>query len=305
MLITVAFGSMLIGVLFPEFAGLFTLCAVPGMMTILFLSFLSVELTSLYQLSKPVLIEVSVWTLGKLIFVPVIMWLCAKWLITDWAAAVLVLSATSTAAIAPFFTARLKGNVVLAIQAVVTTSLLTPLVMPAIIELFLGRKIHIPIFEMARLLALLIFLPLSTTLLFRRLAPRLTKILNRRRFIIIVFTFSIVMMGVFAQYSEFLISKKQEVLHAILIASALTVACILLGFVIGLLSRGRLEVITGVVILSYTNDMLAVVFGSQFFGPRIPLLASLHMLPLFLVLIPLEWLKKASLACLRKTGETQ
>jgi predicted Na+-dependent transporter len=294
-LITIVLISMMIGVSFSDYAKFLAPLAVYGMMAILFLSFLSIKLDALYTLNKSRVVEIVVWTLNKLLIIPLVMWALALWMIPAWADAVLVLSATSTAATAPFFTARLKGNVVLAIQIVITTSLLTPFVLPSLIRLILDQSIEIPFFDMVELLALLIFLPILAAVLVRKLSPQFTRHLRQKSLIITIIIFSIVITGVFANYSSFLIANKQEVVHSLLIASALTSACILLGIFLGKSAGRHLELTAGVISITYTNDMLAVVFGSQFFGPRIPLLAAMHMLPLFLVLVPLEWLRNSGL----------
>ena len=297
-LIAIVLISMLIGVSFPHYVKFFAPLSVYGMMAILFLSFLSIKLDALYTLSKSMVVEIIVWTLSKLFLIPLVMWTLAQWMIPTWADAVLVLSATSTAATAPFFTARLKGNVVLAIQIVITTSLLTPVVLPTLIRLILYQSVDIPFWGMVQLLALLIFVPILAAILLRKLSPRFTDVLRQKSLIITIVIFSVVIMGVFANYASFLAANKQDVVHSLLIASALTAACIVLGIFLGKSFGGHLEITAGVVSITYTNDMLAVVFGSQFFGPRISLLAAMHMLPLFLVLVPLEWLRNSGLKVL-------
>jgi predicted Na+-dependent transporter len=183
--------------------------------------------------------------------------------------------------------------VVLAIQIVITTSLLTPFVLPTLIRLFLYQSAEMPFWAMVKLLSLLIFAPILAAILLRKLSPIFAEVLRQKSLIITTVIFSVVIMGVFANYSSFLIANKQEVVHSFLIASGLTIACIVHGIILGKTAGGHLEVTAGVVSITYTNDMLAVVFGSQFFGPRISLLAAMHMLPLFLVLIPLEWIRNS------------
>jgi BASS family bile acid:Na+ symporter len=51
----------------------------------------------------------------------------------------------------------------------------------------------------------------------------------------------------------------------------------------------RLDGLSGAVGFTYINNVLTVVFSSQFFGPDSTLLAALYMLPLYLMLMPLRW----------------
>ena len=177
---------MLIGVTFSHYVKFLAPLAVYGMMAILFLSFISIKLDALYTLHKSMVVEIIVWTLSKLFIIPLVMWALALWMIPAWADAVLVLSATSTAATAPFFTARLKGNVVIAIQIVITTSLLTPVVLPTLIRLILDQNIEIPFLDMVQLLALLIFIPILAAMLLRKLSPQFTRVLHQKSLIITI-----------------------------------------------------------------------------------------------------------------------
>ena len=63
---------------------------------------------------------------------------------------------------------------------------------------------------------------------------------------------------------------------------------VLIAVLVGLFSKRRVGGLTGAVSLLYINNVLAVVFGGQFFGPKTPLLAAVYMLPVFLMLIPLR-----------------
>jgi BASS family bile acid:Na+ symporter len=45
---------------------------------------------------------------------------------------------------------------------------------------------------------------------------------------------------------------------------------------------------TGVVMLGNINNVLVIVFASEFFGPVEPLVAAMYMIPFFVIVIPLR-----------------
>ena len=75
-----------------------------------------------------------------------------------------------------------------------------------------------------------------------------------------------------------------------LMNSAAALAYLLIAMLVAFFSKRRLGGLTGAVSLLYINNVLAVVFGGQFFGPKTPLLAAVYMLPVFLMLLPLRML---------------
>ena len=47
--------------------------------------------------------------------------------------------------------------------------------------------------------------------------------------------------------------------------------------------------LAGAVMLGNINNVLVVVFSSQFFGPVEPLVAAMYMIPFFVIVIPLRY----------------
>ena len=61
------------------------------------------------------------------------------------------------------------------------------------------------------------------------------------------------------------------------------------GFLLGRLSRSRLDGLDGAVLMTYVNNVLIVVFAARFFGPTEPLMAAAYMLPLNVMLLPIRF----------------
>jgi BASS family bile acid:Na+ symporter len=71
----------------------------------------------------------------------------------------------------------------------------------------------------------------------------------------------------------------------ILVAFVLSAIYHALGFLVtwGMKREDRLA---GAISFAYMNNVLIVVFSSQFFGPLSPTLAALYMLPFFIMIVP-------------------
>jgi BASS family bile acid:Na+ symporter len=62
--------------------------------------------------------------------------------------------------------------------------------------------------------------------------------------------------------------------------------------VVGILffRRGRVEnQLAGAFMLGNINNVLVIVFSSEFFGPLEPLVAAMYMIPFFVIVIPLRY----------------
>jgi BASS family bile acid:Na+ symporter len=62
--------------------------------------------------------------------------------------------------------------------------------------------------------------------------------------------------------------------------------------VVGILffRKGSVEnQLAGAVLLGNLNNVLVIVFSSEFFGPVEPLVAAMYMIPFFVIVIPLRY----------------
>ena len=289
LLVLVAFAGMAAGVLLPRQMALLTPWVMYFMMTILFLSFINIEFKSLVRLRGNDLLEVIVWMTAKLILMPLAFWALAYWLAPEWALAVLLLAGTSSGVMAPFFANLLDSDVNRPLQVVVVTSLLLPVTLPLLVKFLFGHELHIPFMHMFRLLGLIVFLPLTVTLLGRRFAPGLIDNVRRHQFPVLLVCVFLCNAGVFAPQADFLSSQIGQALAAVLLAGLVALASAALGLGMGGLGGRVLDGMTGAITFTYSNSILIIVFAAQFFGPRAPLLAATYILPFFLMIVPLRW----------------
>lgn len=293
LLIVTALAGIALGVLLPD-AGLVVKPAVLYMMmTILFMSFLKIDLAALTKFGPGDAAAVAAWTVIKLVALPVVLWGAAALLMPSQALGVLLLSSTSTGVTAPFFAVLLGANTARVLQVVVATSLLVPLTVPALVKLLMGAEISIGFYPMARMLVLIILAPFALSLLVRRLAPAVADFINRVQFPVSLALFFLINWGVFAGYSAFLIDHRWDLAASVIAASVLAVLYAACGFAAGRLPKLGGDGLTGSVMMTFVNNVLVIVFASQFFGaqfPEAPLLAAMYLVPFFFIVIPLRWI---------------
>jgi BASS family bile acid:Na+ symporter len=138
---------------------------------------------------------------------------------------------------------------------------------------------------MVRILAMVIFLPALAAILLRYLCPAFLEKLDKVQFPASLILIACINLGVFAKYSSFFIEMPEKVAETILVSFILSALYHLVGFLVtwGMKKEDRLA---GAISFAYMNNVLIIVFSSQFFGPLSPALAALYMLPFFTMIVP-------------------
>ena len=286
-LLIVIFSSMLGGILFPVWASFFRPYPVYLMMLLLFLSFLSISMGDIRDTLRhhaPTLVWLSFL---KLILVPLAVYLIFKAVYPPYATAALLLTGISTGVVAPFISTLVNANAHLVLVMVVISSILVPFTLPALVKVLLGRSVEISLAAMMQTLSMVIFIPILAVETFKRFAPRVLESIHRRRYPISLAIFAMVNLGVFSAYSEFFFQNPATILEATCVAIALGGIYLVLGMAV--LWKAPVEDrLASVIILGNMNNVLVVVFASEFFGPLEPTVAAMYMIPFFGLILPLR-----------------
>jgi bile acid:Na+ symporter, BASS family len=286
-LFVVVFGSIALAVLFPNMGSIFQPFILYLMMSLLFLSFLSIDFRALVDTSPSSLIRLAVLVTVKLIVLPVGLYAVCLLILPDYAVPVLLLSGISTGVVAPFIAHVLDADIPLVLRMVVVTSLVVPFSLPCMVKLLAGAEILIPLDVMIRLLALVIFAPIGGVLLVKRCVPGIIDKLVAKRFPISLVLFALINFGVFSKYSSFFFQQPGHVVMCVGVAFALSVILYAAGFV--LTPRWDLTQRVGVAVsMAVMNNVLVIVFASRFFGPLSPTLAAMYMFPFFTMIVPVR-----------------
>lgn len=303
-LLFVIFSSMLMGILLPKPCAVFQPYPLYIMMLFLFLSLLSIRMDTIRQTLLENARSVSILILLKLLLLPVGVYLLFRVVFPSYAVAALLLTGISTGVVAPFVSNLLNGNSSLVLVMVVVSSLLAPFTLPFLVKILLGRSIEISMFSMMWMLGMVVFIPFLAVELLRRAAPGWIAKITEKQFPISLLLFALINLGVFPRHAEHFHQKPSIILVAALMA------CVLAGIYIsvGIICQWKEKLedqLAGAVSLGNMNNVLVIVFSSQFFGPLEPTLAAMYMIPFFGLILPLRsyshWRKELSQRRLSKT----
>ena len=271
------------------------------MVALLFLSFLSISLKSIWRIGQSSRLLVGYLLFVKLILVPVVVYFLFHWMFPTHALAALLVSAISPGVTGPFFSELLVANTSLVTVGMVSGSLLVPVTLPALVRVLAGHTIQIPFATMANILAMVVFVPFVLAEILKWSSPRLAEQLIDKRFSISLLMFALTNFGVFSKYSAYFRQQPSMVWVAFLV----TVVLAGIFFVTGIVFSWKLalpEQLAIIISLSQVNNVLVLVFGAQLFGPIEPMVAAMYSIMFFLLLVPLRGYQRWRLVGEQKPG---
>jgi BASS family bile acid:Na+ symporter len=286
-LLLVIFSSMIAGILLPRFGSVFQPYPLYLMMFLLFLSFLSIKIDTVLKTIRHNGRTVLWLSLLKLIILPTAVYFLFKIFYPSYAVAVLLLTGISTGVVAPFISSLVQANGALVLVIVVISSLMVPLTLPALVEFLLGQSIEISFPGMVRMLCLIVFVPILVVELLRRLIPALLESLMIWRFPVSLIIFAVINLGVFSKYAGFFQQNPLIIIEATLVAIILGGIYLLVGFLVSWKESVKNQ-LSFIICLGNVNNVLVIVFASEFFGPLEPTLSAMYMIPFFGLILPLR-----------------
>lgn len=290
MLLVMSLGGLATGVFWPEFGLLVAPWTVQLLMGQLFFSFLGVDFLALARLRFEDALEVGAISVVKLFFLPILLWAICTFLAPGLALSVLLLSGVSTGVTAPFIATLLGVSPNRVLQAVVLTSALVPLTLPALVSLLLGQNLEIPYAHMARLLAVIMLPPGILVFFLKRFSPRLVLQMERLSVPVGLPLFFFTTLAIIAPFAGQITGQIDRVLASLGLATLLALIFVACGLGMSLLWPRRIDGLSAALGLTCVNNVLVAVFAARFFGPDPTLLAVLYMFPYFLILLPMRWL---------------
>ena len=276
---------MAAGIGLPEFASVFLPYPLYLLMLLLFLSFLRIEFSNALQEIRKMTSILFVLCLIKLLVLPTGLFFLTRAILPEYALPVLLLSGISTGVVAPFISGLLNASTLPVLMMVIVSSLLVPFSLPALVELLAGQTIDISFLSMVKTLAMLVFLPALAAILLRRWVPSFLKKLDRVQFPVSLVVFACINLGVFGRYSSYFRQRPGKVVETLIVAFVLSAVYHIVGFMVTW-GRRKEDRLAGAISLAYMNNVLIVVFSSQFFGPLSPTLAAVYILPFFTMIVP-------------------
>jgi BASS family bile acid:Na+ symporter len=287
LLLVVSFGSLLTGVLAPAACAPLQPFPVVWMMLLLFLSFLSIRISQIWETARQSSARLAWFLLFRMILFPVAVALLFRLIWPAYSLSALLLAGISTGAVAPFFANLLQANMALVLVVVVASSLLVPFTLPPLVALLFGHSMEIPLLDMMQLLVMVVFIPLVVAEALKRTAPRAVDLIRRKQFPISLILFAMTNLGIFSKLADFF---KQNIL---ILMTSISVA-FLLGAVFiasGILVAWRWKLsdqLASAISLWIMNYILVIVFSAQFFSPLEPTVAALYTFPFYAMVVPVR-----------------
>jgi bile acid:Na+ symporter, BASS family len=278
------FGAMGVSILWPQTGAPFRPYPMAFMMLLLFLSFLSIPIESILQTARSCGLRLCGWLVLKLVVLPIGLFYLTRAFYPEYALSALLLGGISTGVVSPFFSTLLNANTALVIMMVTVSSILVPFTLPVLVRTLADQTLVIPLQAMVRLLAQVVLAPLVAAEVLRFLSLRAAERISKSHYGLSLVLCIVIILGVVSRYADFFHRKPSVILEAVLISVVLAVFSFLVGCLASLRQplQDRLSIIISFGII---NNILVVVFSSEFFGPIEPLVAMVYTVPFFCSII--------------------
>jgi bile acid:Na+ symporter, BASS family len=287
-LLAIVFSSMAAGICCPGVFAFLQPYPLLCLMILFFMSFLSIRLEAVGEALQQASLSIVSIVVLKMFVLPVAIYFLFLYVLPEYAVAALLLTGVSTGVVAPFMSNLVGGNSARVLVVTVITSVLVPFSLPAIVGFVLAKSVNLSFWNMLQLLALAIFVPIAAVQVLRRLAPHWLDAANRRSYPVNLVMFALINLGVFSKYADIFYTDPTLIVEAALVGIVLSGVYCATGI---LFFRGKPieDRVGGAVMLAHINNILLVVFSSQFFGPRETMTAAMYLLPFFGLVLPLRY----------------
>ena len=169
-LLLVIYSSLLAGIFFPRACEIFQPFPLYGMMSLLFLSFLSISLSDISGTLRSKGLVIGVFLFIRMILFPAAIFFVFRAFWPGYSLSALLLTGISTGVVAPFISGLLQANTPLVLVVVVCSSLLVPFTLPPMVDILCGRSMELSVWAMMRLLLIVVFVPVALAQLLRKLS---------------------------------------------------------------------------------------------------------------------------------------
>ncbi|HEX7275580.1 MAG TPA: arsenic resistance protein [Nitrososphaeraceae archaeon] len=282
--------STIFGILIPSIGELFSPYILVILGILLFLNLIQLEFQDLIStFKKPKLMLIL--SIVKVIVMPVTMYLVTSQVSPKHALSVLLLSGISTGLGAPFVTNYVGGKLSIIVGMVIVTSLVVPFILPMLVYVLYNTEFSIPIFDMILLLVVSLVFPLVTSGLIKKYLPTLATKIRKSSLPLSIILMDMINFAIFSNFSDYFYLESSFVIYTTVIAILLFVVFAITGyFMLYFINRNTSTryKISGLIAMSYVNNILVTVFAQQFFGSQIAALAAFYNIPYYVGIILLK-----------------
>jgi len=282
--------STISGIIFPSLGEFFSpyILVILGLLLLLNLIQLNFQ-DLILTFKKPKFLLILCIT--KILVIPVTMYFVTNQIFPKYALSVLLLSGISTGLGAPFVTNYVGGRLSIVVGMVIVTSLVVPFVLPALVYILYNTEFSIPVLDMILLLVISLIVPLIGSGIIKKYLPKIATSINKSSLPISIILMALINLAIFSKFSDYFYLDFTFVITTIVIAFGLFVVFAITGYLImNLNSTGKSMKykISGLIAISYVNNILVTVFAQQFFGSQVAALAAFYNMPYYIGIIFLK-----------------
>jgi len=282
--------STLSGILFPAIGDHLYQYLLVILGLLLFLNLIQLDFRNLVlTFERPKLLLIL--STMKLIIIPVTIYFITNQIYPKYALSALLLSGISTGLGAPFVTNYVGGRLSIVVGMVIVTSLAVPFTLPTLVYFLYNVKFSIPIFDMILLLVISLVVPLVGSGIIKRYLPKFATSVNKSSLPLSIILMDLINFAIFSRFSNYFYVDLSLITITSIIAFALFALFAITGYLIlNLDSRdsSRKYKISGLITMSYVNNILVTVFAQQFFGSQVAALAAFYNMPYYMGIIFLK-----------------
>lgn len=277
------------GVFFPSFAAYIPITPSICLMGILYFSFLNTSpdrLIADFRITQKSFYKLIVL---KLLVLPVIVTAFFHMVLPRYALSALLISGISAGVVTPLLATIVRANFSLVTIGLVGSSFFTPFILPVLVKIYTdftagSHALDISASDMILSLTIIIAVPFILAQLTRLCLSRLHSMLQSRGFYFgLVFIFLVNYM-IFADISEFILANLSAILNSFFISLLTAIVLLLLTFMMTY-GEARDQRLAIIISCCGTNNMLAVIFCTNFFTPLEIITTAAYIIP-FNMLVP-------------------
>jgi BASS family bile acid:Na+ symporter len=227
----------------------------------------------------------------KVIIIPVTMYFVTNQINPKYALSVLLLSGISTGLGAPFVTNYVRGRLSIIVGMVIITSLAVPFILPTLVYVLYNTEFSIPVFDMILLLVVSLVVPLVVSGIIKNYFPKLAASINKSSLPLSILLMDLINFAIFSNFSRYFYLELPFVIITTIVAFVLFSAFAITGYLVMYFinkDSSTKDKISGLIALSYVNNILITVFAQQFFGSQVAALAAFYNVPYYIGIIFLK-----------------
>ena len=282
--------STISGIIFPSLGEFFSPYILVILGLLLFLNLIQLNFQDLIStFKKPKFLFIL--CIMKVLVIPVTMYFVTNQIYPKYALSVLLLSGISTGLGAPFVTNYVGGRLSIVVGMVIVTSLAVPFILPALVYILYNTEFSIPVFDMILLLVISLIVPLIGSGIIKKYLPKIATSINKSSLPLSIILMALINLAIFSKFSDYFYLEFTFVTTTTVIAFALFAIFAITGYLImNLNNRGTSMKykISGLIAISYVNNILVTVFAQQFFGSQVAALAAFYNVPYYIGIIFLK-----------------